>query len=178
MVRTRSPVRIWLAAPKSDDYEFVIVFFLILKLYREDTKKDNQNTAAKSCESLAATAVDYAASLGKLLDYTPSSIPILDEILQIYHEDIHHSEPTEDQVYSIALIFGAYLGECIRLSVPASSGCRWVIVEGEPVLDQFGVRFGLVSKVYRRLTNCEEESLIPYYHVVASFVRERPEFDS
>ena len=45
---------------------------------------DNQNTAAKSCESLAATAVDYAASLGKLLDYTPSSIPILDEILQIY----------------------------------------------------------------------------------------------
>ena len=139
---------------------------------------DNQNTAAKSCESLAATAVDYAASLGKLLDYTPSSIPILDEILQIYHEDIHHSEPTEDQVYSIALIFGAYLGECIRLSVPASSGCRWVIVEGEPVLDQFGVRFGLVSKVYRRLTNCEEESLIPYYHVVASFVRERLEFDS
>ena len=66
---------------------------------------DNQNTAAKSGETLAATAVDYAASLGKLLDYTPSSIPILDEILQIYYEDIHHSEPTEDQVYSIALIF-------------------------------------------------------------------------
>ena len=77
-----------------------------------------QNTAAKSCENLAATAVEYAASLGKVLDYTPASVSVLDEILQIYHEDIHHSEPTEDQVYSVALIFGAYLGECIRLSVP------------------------------------------------------------
>lgn len=132
-----------------------------------------QNTAAKSCENLAATAVEYAASLGKVLDYTPASVSVLDEILQIYHGDIHHSEPTEDQVYSVALIFGAYLGECIRLSVPQDSGCRWVIVEGEPVLDQMGVRFGPVSKVYRRLTNCEEESLIPYFHVVAGFVRER-----
>ena len=137
-----------------------------------------QNTAANSCENLAATAVEYAASLGKVLDYTPASVSVLDEILQIYHEDIHHSEPTEDQVYSMALIFGAYLGECIRLSVPQDSGCQWVIVEGEPVLDQMGVRFGPVSKVYRRLTNCEEESLIPYFHVVAGFVRERPEFDS
>lgn len=78
-----------------------------------------QNTAAKSCENLAATAVEYAASLGKVLDYTPASVSVLDEILQIYHEDIHHSEPTEDQVYSVALIFGAYLGECIRPECPA-----------------------------------------------------------
>ena len=96
-----------------------------------------QNTAAKSCENLAATAVEDAASLGgnfgtslgKVLDYTPASVSVLDEILQIYHEDIHHSEPTEDQVYSVALIFGAYLGECIRLSVPQDSGCQLVIVE-------------------------------------------------
>ena len=114
----------------------------------------------------------------RMMNGQQPTLKVLDEILQIYHEDIHHSEPTEDQVYSVALIFGAYLGECIRLSVPQDSGCQWVIVEGEPVLDQMGVRFGPVSKVYRRLTNCEEESLIPYFHVVAGFVRERPEFDS
>ena len=86
-----------------------------------------QNTVAQSCENLAAAAVEYAAGLGKALDYTPASISALDEILGIYHEDIHRSEPTEDQVYSVALIFGAYLGECIRLSVPADSGCRcWI----------------------------------------------------
>lgn len=137
-----------------------------------------QNTAAASAANLARTAVDYAAQLGRELDYTPASIAALDEILQIYHEDIHRSEPTEDQVYSVALIFGAYLGECVLRSTPADSGCRWLIVEGEPVLDQMGVRFGPVSKVYRRLTNCEEESLIPYFHVVAGFVRERQELDS
>ena len=85
-------------------------------------------------------------------------------------------EPTESQLYSLALLFGCYLGECIRRAVP-ESGCHWVAVEGEPVLDQQGVRFGPVSKVYRRLIDCEEEGLIPYFHVVAGFLREGKNFD-
>ena len=130
----------------------------------------------ESALALAAGAVDYGAQLGKTLDYTPGSVMALDEMLALYHESVDEVEPTESQLYSLALLFGCYLGECIRRAVP-ESGCHWVAVEGEPVLDQQGVRFGPVSKVYRRLIDCEEEGLIPYFHVVAGFLREGKNFD-
>ena len=135
-----------------------------------------EDRVTESALALAAGAVDYGAQLGKTLDYTPGSVMALDEMLALYHESVDEVEPTESQLYSLALLFGCYLGECIRRAVP-ESGCHWVAVEGEPVLDQQGVRFGPVSKVYRRLIDCEEEGLIPYFHVVAGFLREGKNFN-
>ena len=135
-----------------------------------------EDRVTESALALAAGAVDYGAQLGKTLDYTPGSVMALDEMLALYHESVDEVEPTESQLYSLALLFGCYLGECIRRAVP-ESGCHRVAVEGEPVLDQQGVRFGPVSKVYRRLIDCEEEGLIPYFHVVAGFLREGKNFD-
>ena len=135
-----------------------------------------EDRVTESALALAAGAVDYGAQLGKTLDYTPGSVMALDEMLALYHESVDEVEPAESQLYSLALLFGCYLGECIRRAVP-ESGCHWVAVEGEPVLDQQGVRFGPVSKVYRRLIDCEEEGLIPYFHVVAGFLREGKNFD-
>ena len=135
-----------------------------------------EDRVTESALTLAAGAVDYGTQLGKTLDYTPGSVMALDEMLALYHESVDEVEPTESQLYSLALLFGCYLGECIRRAVP-ESGCHWVAVEGEPVLDQQGVRFGPVSKVYRRLIDCEEEGLIPYFHVVAGFLREGKNFD-
>ena len=135
-----------------------------------------EDRVTESALALAAGAVDYGTQLGKTLDYTPGSVMALDEMLALYHESVDEVEPTESELYSLALLFGCYLGECIRRAVP-ESGCHWVAVEGEPVLDQQGVRFGPVSKVYRRLIDCEEEGLIPYFHVVAGFLREGKNFD-
>ena len=135
-----------------------------------------EDRVTESALALAAGAVDYGTQLGKTLDYTPGSVMALDEMLALYHESVDEVEPTESQLYSLALLFGCYLGECIRRAVP-ESGCHWVAVEGEPVLDQQGVRFGPVSKVYRRLIDCEEEGLIPYCQVVAGFLREGKNFD-
>ena len=135
-----------------------------------------EDRVTESALALAAGAMDYGSQLGKTLDYTPGSVMALDEMLALYHESVDEVEPTESQLYSLALLFGCYLGECIRRAVP-ESGCHWVAVEGEPVLDQQGVRFGPVSKVYRRLIDCEEEGLIPYFHVVAGFLREGKNFD-
>ena len=135
-----------------------------------------EDRVTESALALAAGAVDYGTQLGKTLVYTPGSVMALDEMLALYHESVDEVEPTESQLYSLALLFGCYLGECIRRAVP-ESGCHWVAVEGEPVLDQQGVRFGPVSKVYRRLIDCEEEGLIPYFHVVAGFLREGKNFD-
>lgn len=135
-----------------------------------------EDRVTESALALAAGAVDYGTQLGKTLDYTPGSVMALDEMLALYHESVDEVEPAESLLYSLALLFGCYLGECIRRAVP-ESGCHWVAVEGEPVLDQQGVRFGPVSKVYRRLIDCEEEGLIPYFHVVAGFLREGKNFD-
>ena len=135
-----------------------------------------EDRVTESALALAAGAVDYGTQLGKTLDYTTGSVMALDEMLALYHESVDEVEPAESQLYSLALLFGCYLGECIRRAVP-ESGCHWVAVEGEPVLDQQGVRFGPVSKVYRRLIDCEEEGLIPYFHVVAGFLREGKNFD-
>ena len=100
-----------------------------------------EDRVTESALALAAGAVDYGTQLGKTLDYTPGSVMALDEILALYHESVDEVEPTESQLYSLALLFGCYLGECIRRAVP-ESGCHWVAVEGSRCWTSRGCALG------------------------------------
>lgn len=55
------------------------------------------------------TAINYAKSFQKKFDYSSNSIEALEEILDYYSKDLSKSSPTENQIWSMALIFGSYL---------------------------------------------------------------------
>ena len=81
-------------------------------------KKRNTDNKNNEIEILAkkysATAIDYAKDFNKKFDYSKNSIVELEEILDYYSNDISVSKPTENQIWSVSLIFGSYLGEVLR----------------------------------------------------------------
>ena len=83
-----------------------------------------EDRVTESALALAAGAVDYGSQLGKTLDYTPGSVMALDEMLALYHESVDEVEPTESQLYSLALLFGCHRGEGKRGAGPESEGQR------------------------------------------------------
>ena len=49
----------------------------------------------------------YGKSFQKEFDYSSNSIEALEEILDYYSKDLSKSSPTENQIWSRALIFGS-----------------------------------------------------------------------
>lgn len=76
-------------------------------------------------EKHSDTAVEYAKSFEKDFDYSKDSIKDLEEILDYYSNDIRKSNPTDDEIWSMAVIFGSYLGETMLKNGLSEKGFHW-----------------------------------------------------
>lgn len=65
--------------------------------------KDNPHE--QYAEKMSATAIEYAQSFDKDLNYSKESIRDLDAILEYYHTDMKVNQPTEGQLWSMATIY-------------------------------------------------------------------------
>lgn len=132
--------------------------------------KFNKNIATEnSARKNSDTAVNYAKSFQKKFDYSPNSINDLEEILEYYSKDISKSHPTENQIWSMALIFGSYLGEVMLKNGLFKKGFTW----GEddtsniPLLfDDSGNYITPNDKVYKRLVNGIGDNIVSFYEVI------------
>lgn len=77
----------------------------------------------ETVENLCTKAVQYEKSFSKEQDFSENSLNEVESILDFYYKDlkgnpiknimrkITRKEPTDSQIWSMALIWGAYLGE-------------------------------------------------------------------
>jgi len=124
--------------------------------------KDVKNSAI----GLAKRAVEYAVSFHKKFDYSKDSISDLEGILEYYHQDINQSHPADDQIRTMSLVFGAYLGESILKNGASKHGYVWKNNDGELILYKNSkYQMSPVSKVYKRLINGSEDNVTFFYEV-------------
>ena len=133
-------------------------------------KKRNKDKANKEVEIFAknysATAVDYAKHFSKNLDYSKDSMADLEEILDYYSKDISVSKPTENQIWSMSVIFGSYLGEALLKNGLSQKGYSWGVMGSSNIPVLIGRDGGVVTpndKVYKRLANGVEDSVVAFY---------------
>ncbi len=133
-------------------------------------KKRNKENANKEVEIFAknysATAVDYAKHFNKNFDYSKDSIADLEEILDYYSKDISVSKPTENQIWSMSVIFGSYLGEALLKNGLSQKGYSWANVGSSniPVLIRSdGSYLTPNDRVFKRLVNGPEDSVVSFY---------------
>lgn len=114
-------------------------------------------------EGYARAAVELAQrEYQRKLDYSPDSVNTLDEILVLLSEI-----PDIDLDFESRL-WGSYLGELLRRRYAGS----WEMTQypggnlAVPAVDVRGSRLFPLMKVYRRLTNGEEEDLPSFYAMV------------
>lgn len=114
-------------------------------------------------EGYAHAAADLARNeFGQKLDFTSDSIDGLDEIL------VRVGESPELDVEFEVRLWGSYLGEVLRRRYAGT----WEMTQypggiaAVPAVDLRGSRLFPLMKVYRRLTEGEEEDLRAFYSMV------------
>lgn len=131
---------------------------------QEDNALDNRELQ-EQIDQLNKAALQFANRYGKFFFYTDSSIYDLEQILQGYHENLRIEKPTENQLWSMASIWGAYLGETMLRNGLRDKGYAWDIVDGSsiPVLRNGTAVITPIDKVYKRFVNGREDSVLSFY---------------
>lgn len=114
----------------------------------------------------SVTAIEYANEFNKKIDYSENSITDLEEILDWYAKDALTSKPTENQIWSMAIIFGSYLGETLLKNGLSEKGFCWGKESSSNIpllLGSDGAFLTPIDKVYKRLVNGSEDSVISFY---------------
>ena len=114
-------------------------------------------------EGYAQAAIETAKSqYRQTLDYSAESINTLDEIIVLLSESLDIDLDFESRLW------GSYLGEVIRTRYAG----LWEMTQypggqvAVPAVEVRGSRLFPLMKVYRRLTNGEEEDLPSFYNMV------------
>jgi hypothetical protein len=129
----------------------------------EQLAQRNFSSLAEMMDAYAQEAVRVAwADHRARLDFTPSSVTVLEQILD--------GQSTEDLEYQTRL-WGSYFGEVVRKTF----GGEWELspnpaggASAVPTLVIRGSRLYPLMKVYRRLTIGREEDLSHFYQMVTS----------
>ncbi len=139
--------------------------FSIFK-HRNQNSKNTNSELTIYAQKMCATAIEYAQEFDKNLDFSENSIVDLEEILDWYSKDIVVSKPTENQIWSIAIIFGSYLGETLLKNGLSEKGFVWKTEESSNVpllIKDDGFYITPNDKVYKRLVNGSEDNVIFFY---------------
>lgn len=126
----------------------------------------------KNIKKNCATAINYAKSFEKNFDYSNYCIKDLEEILNYYSNDISKSNPTESQIWNMALIFGSYLGETMLRNGLKKNGYNWGITNNSNIpllITTAGNYITPIDKVYKRLINGKEDSIISFYDFLIDY---------
>ncbi|MGN7942277.1 hypothetical protein [Metabacillus sp. 22489] len=122
-------------------------------------------------QSMGKKAIEYANSFDVVFTYSEKDVKDLEAILNYYSNDLKNTKdkPSKNQIYSMSLIWGSYLGELIIKYInPKLSWVKEdVFGDGEIIHLQDGdTRIFPIDKVYKRLINGEVDSIISFYDVM------------
>ena len=122
-------------------------------------------------EAYARDAVDFARNQFKLsLDWSDASIAHIETMLTVLHEQMAAANPTDEQIFQFAKLFGSYVGEVFRRNHGATWGM--VTLEGQsfPGLNASGPAglFWPWGRAQNRIKNGPEDNIWHYYQHLIS----------
>lgn len=140
------------------------------KFKKIQSKMDDVNSKIENnARGNSETAIEFAKSFRKELDYSKNSIKDLEDILDYYSNDISKSKPTENQIWSMSMIFGSYLGETMLKNGLAQKGYKWGRDNTSDIPLLIANNGGYITpndKVYKRLVNGKQDNVISFYNYV------------
>lgn len=120
-------------------------------------------------EAYSLDAIDFARDNFNIqLDWSDNSVEQIEKMLSIFHEQMAKANPSEEQIFGFAKMFGSYVGETFR----RNHGAIWGIVQLEndkfPGLKADGAAglFWPWGRAQNRITNGPEDNVWQYYKVL------------
>ena len=136
----------------------------------------SHNTISEMMETYAAEAVRLAREFHATLDFSETSLQILETILTQIASTLPKpvgaesgsKDPPQEKIDAASRIWGAYFGETIRRLWGGDWGVETYPGTVAPVIsvDVGGAKIFPVMKIYRRLTQGESENVWKFYEMV------------
>ena len=119
-------------------------------------------------KDLAEKAIEVAGNMGTELDYSAASIKDLEALLTMVYGRVDAEGFSQDDLWTIACLFGSYLGETMLRNGLADAGFDWQEdTDGEPILVRGGSVFSMrmvpINKVFKRLVNGLDDEIVSFY---------------
>ncbi len=141
-------------------------------------------------ERLCQTAIEYARPFGFELDFSDRSIAEVEEILDYYSLDYHGTavkrffrritgrSVTDRQLWAMASIFGAYIGETLLRNHLHLYGFIWTdenedlsYMSGEwQLMNAEKTTIYPISKAYKRIKNGAEDNILSFYQAAVDMI--------
>lgn len=137
-----------------------------------ENKLEDHNMDTNSLNEMVAhhtkLAIQIAETMGHTLDFSSESIHRVEDILDNYANDYaSHDDmikPLDREVWSIAAIWGIYVGEIMRIEL--GEECRWEEVDGGYLLNAHGAQANPIGKAYKRIVNGSEDNIVSFYDII------------
>lgn len=128
---------------------------------------ENQLMPRAQIDQICKNAIDDAKRFNfSFEDYSEKNVAELEMLLGKLNEHFKSNEVPAETVEKIAVIYGVYLGEAMLRNYAGEYDYKWVVKNGEPVLEKVkGFQMCPVTKVYKRLTGDESENVYSFYNV-------------
>lgn len=140
-------------------------------------KKQKDNPTALEMKSLAEKAVEYGKRFNYDFDYKRESIEELEEVLDKYEPATKKICATDEEIWELSLIFGAYLGEVLLRTGLKHAGFVWVDENGIPILKKNEqTKVSPISKVFKRLKNGKEDNIKPFFDIGICIAQQESKF--
>ena len=140
-------------------------------------KKREDTPTALKMKSLAKKAVEHGKRFNYDFDYKRESIEELEEVLYKYESALKEIHATDEEIWELSLIFGAYLGEVLLLTGLKHAGFVWSDENGIPILKKNEqTKVSPVSKVFKRLKNGKEDNIKPFFDIGICIAQQESKF--
>ena len=121
----------------------------------------------KEMAELAEKAVEAAKFWNIDLDYSAESLESVDRLAQMIFLSHRNMPPPEEILLSVSNLYGAYLGEVLLRSGLKDLDFAWAgNGEGEIGIGREDMWMAPVTKVYKRITQGPEHSLMSFFEVM------------
>lgn len=140
-------------------------------------KKQKDNPTELKMKSLAEKAVEHGKRFNYDFDYKKESIDELEEVLDKYESATKKVHATDEEIWELSLLFGAYLGEVLLLTGLKHAGFAWAEESGMPILKKNEqTKVSPISKVFKRLKNGEEDNIKPFFDIGICIAQQESKF--
>ncbi|KRB07984.1 hypothetical protein [Lysobacter sp. Root690] len=122
-------------------------------------------------EAYSMDAIDFARDHFKLeLDWRDGSVAHIETMLSVFHDQLAKAEPSDEQIFGFAKMFGSYVGEVFR----RNHGATWGLVKlggesfpGLQASDSSGL-FCPWERTRRRILNGSQDNVWDYYQALVT----------
>lgn len=135
-------------------------------IFKRRNKSDNNNPTSRKMKELAEKAVNYAKQFGYDFDYRRESVDELEIVLENYELALKKVHSSDQELWDLSLVFGAYLGEVLLATGLKRAGFSWVETNGVPILKRDAkTNVSPATKVFKRLKNGSGDNIKPFFDI-------------